>query len=165
MKKIFLIFILSFLLLTTCAQKPVDTGEQFIGECIGVTDGDTIKVLREEQLVRVRLYGIDCPEKRQAFGNKAKQFTAGLVFKKPVRIVVMDYDRYGRTVGKVYREGIYINLEIIRAGMAWHYKYYSKDADLAAAETEARAAKRGLWSDSNPTPPWDYRRGNFKKRG
>ena len=76
----------------------------------------------------------------------------------PVTVKVKARDRYGRLVGKVYRGELYVNLEIIKAGFAWHYKKYSRDKNLAAAERDARAAKIGLWSAGDPTPPWNFRR-------
>ncbi len=108
---------------------------------------------------RIRLHGIDCPEKRQAFGKKAKQFTSGLVFGKTVTVTVMDVDRYGRTVGEVsLSEGLVLNHELIRAGLAWWYRKYAPDDEmLAQLEANAKAAKRGLWADAEPVPPWEWR--------
>jgi len=132
----------------------VDT---FTGKCVGVTDGDTIRVLRDGREVRVRIDAIDCPEKSQDFGERAKQFTSSLVFGKVVTVNIGKIDRYGRSVGRVIVDGKDISLELIRAGLAWHYKKYSDDPVLAKAEEDARARKVGLWSMTNPTPPWDYR--------
>ncbi len=108
---------------------------------------------------RIRLHGIDCPEKRQAFGNRAKQFTSGRVFGKTVTVTVMDVDRYGRTVGEVILpDGKVLNHELVRAGLAWWYrKYAPDDGTLAQLEADARAAKRGLWADAEPVPPWEWR--------
>jgi len=129
-------------------------------KCVGVQDGDTITVLRGGREERLRLNGIDCPEKAQPFGTRAKQFTSSQVFGKSVRVVSVDVDRYGRTVADVYTaEGQSVNRELVAAGLAWHYKQYSKDATLARLENEARAARRGLWSDLHSIPPWEWRHG------
>lgn len=125
---------------------------------VGVADGDTITVLNDHTQIKIRLQGIDCPEKRQAFGTKAKQFTSDMVFGKVVTIKPTDTDRYGRTVAWVLVNGLNLNEEIVLAGFAWHYKKYSKDEDLAEAESEARANKAGLWSDPYAMPPWEFRR-------
>ncbi len=120
-----------------------------------MADGDTITVLHNGKGERIRLHGIDCPEKRQAFGNKAKQFTSGLVFGETVTVTVLDVDRYGRTVGEVIIPGGQVlNHELVRAGLAWWYRRYAPDdGTLAKLEADAKAAKRGLWADPNPVPP------------
>ncbi len=116
---------------------------------VGVSDGDTITVLRKGKGERIRLHGIDCPEKRQAFGNRAKQFTSKLVFGTTVTVQVVDRDRYGRTVAEVLLpDGRSLNRELVRAGFAWWYwRYTPDDETLAQLEREARGAKRGLWAD------------------
>ncbi len=127
---------------------------------VGVSDGDTITVLHNGKGERIRLHGIDCPEKRQAFGNRAKQFTSTLVFGKAVTVQVMDRDRYGRTVGMVLLpDGRSLNHELVRAGLAWWYwRYTPDDETLEQLEREARAAKHGLWADPHAVPPWEWRR-------
>lgn len=109
----------------------------------------------------MRLNGVDCPESHQAFGTRARQFTGDMVFGKIVRVEVRDRDRYGRLVGDVFTSGdVSLNAELVRVGMAWWYRRYApKDTKLAALEAEARAAKRGLWVDANPIPPWEFRNG------
>jgi endonuclease YncB( thermonuclease family) len=136
------------------------------GRVVGVADGDTITVLGAgNRQTRVRLQGIDAPESRQAFGQVSKLSLGDLVFDKKVVVEYQKTDRYGRTLGKVIAEGRDVNLLQVKAGLAWHYKYYQDEqspADrrlYADAEAEARSARRGLWADSNPTPPWDFRRG------
>lgn len=129
------------------------------GKVTAITDGDTIKVLINKQEERIRLNGIDCPERNQAFGTKAKEFVSDLVFGKTVLVESEEIDRYGRILGWVYLEdGRNVNEELLKAGLAWHYKQYNNDPRLAMMEMEARNAKRGLWVDPNPTPPWDFRR-------
>lgn len=145
-------------LLLTLLLCPLPLLADFSGKCVSVSDGDTITVLTAENTqIKVRLYGIDCPEKKQDFGQKAKEFTSSLVFGKQVDVKEREKDRYGRTIGKIYQDGKYINLEIVKAGFAWHYKQYSKDTDLAEAEGRARESKTGLWS-GKPIPPWEFRR-------
>jgi micrococcal nuclease len=144
------------------AAPPPLPSAQFSGKVVGVTDGDTITVLHNGRDERVRLHGIDCPEKGQPYGTKAKQFTSQLVFGNEV--IVKDYGldntRSKRTLGEiVLRDGRVVNEELLRAGLAWWYrKYVPNRVDLAALEEEARNAKRGLWADPNPVPPWCYRK-------
>ena len=142
------------------ATQPTPVVKEFSGEVVGVADGDTITVMHNGKGERIRLHGIDCPEKRQAFGKKAKQFTSELVFGKTITVTVLDVDRYGRTVGEVILpDGPVLNHELVRAGLAWWYrKYAPDDGTLAQLEADARAAKRGLWADAEPVPPWEWRR-------
>ncbi len=136
------------------------------GMVVGVTDGDTIKVVgTHNKQVKIRLYGIVCPEGGQAFGKKAKQFTSDMFFGKIVEVDPVTVDRHGRTIALVYdTNGKSLNEELIRAGLAWVYTRY---CDWAICETwegleaEAREAKRGLWSSPHAVPPWEFRR---KKR-
>ncbi|MFX0200221.1 MAG: thermonuclease family protein [Candidatus Hodarchaeota archaeon] len=120
--------------------------------------------MRGGRAVKVRLHGIDCPEKKQAFGTNAKQFTSDMAFGKEVTVRIQTTDRYGRAVGVVVLpDGKNLNWELVGAGLAWWYRKYSPDdRTLERLETEARAAKRGLWVDESPIPPWEWRRG---KRG
>ena len=130
------------------------------GKVDSIVDGDTLTVLTaDKQRIKIRLSGIDTPERKQAFGTKAKQALSSKVFGKTVRVRDNGQDRYKRTLGDIFLGDRWINLELVEEGYAWHYKHYSKDKRLAQAEVEARAAKRGLWSDNNPVPPWEFRRG------
>jgi micrococcal nuclease len=131
----------------------------FVGEVVGVHDGDTLEVMHEGRAVKIRLYGIDTPESGQAFGTVARQFTAGLVHRQQVRVVVEDTDRYGRLVAEVQLpDGRNLNAELVRAGLAWWYRQYApKDTTLARLETEARSTGRGLWRDPQAQAPWEYR--------
>ncbi len=131
----------------------------FTGRVVGVSDGDTITVLHNGKGERIRLHGIDCPEKRQAFGKRAKQLTSNLVFGKTVTVQVLDRDRYGRTIGDVILpDGRVLNQELVKAGFAWWYRRYAPDDEtLAQLEREAREATRGLWADSHAVPPWEWR--------
>lgn len=145
----------------TCEKRetPLRGVLEFSGKVVGVTDGDTITVMHNLVGEKVWLNGIDCPERRQAFGNKAKQAASELVFGKTVTVQVVDYDRYKRTVGDVIlSDGRIVNEELVRAGMCWwHRKYAPNDEQLAQAEEEAKRNKRGLWVDPNPVPPWEWR--------
>ena len=123
-------------------------------------DGDTIEVMKEGAAVSVRLNGIDCPEKGQAFGQRAKKFTSDLCFGRRVGVIEKGRDRYGRTIGEVMLEdGRNLNQELVRSGMAWWYrKYAERDANLESLERHAREARAGLWVDADPTPPWNWRK-------
>jgi endonuclease YncB( thermonuclease family) len=132
---------------------------------VGVTDGDTITVLHNGRSEALRLHGIDAPEKGQAFGERAKQFTSGLAFGRSVAVHVRGRDRYRRTIADVFLpDGRNLNQEVVRAGYAWWYREYSADQRLGVLETEARAARRGLWADPNPQRPWEWRKGLRKTR-
>ena len=135
-------------------------GEDLIGKVVSVYDGDTITVLSGNTQHKIRLEGIDTPESKQPFGNKAKQAMSGMVFGKKVKVVWKKKDRYGRTLGHVYVNGMWTNLQMIKQGMAWHYKQYSKDQRLASAEVEARKKQLGLWAEKSPVAPWDWRKAN-----
>ena len=146
--------------------------ETYNGRVVGVTDGDTVTVLDSSNTQhKVRLAGIDAPEKKQAFGLASKQNLSNLVYGKTVTIETSKRDRYQREVGKVIINGRDANLKQIEAGLAWHYKKYANEqssADqqtYAAAEVQAQQGRRGLWNEANPTPPWDFRhqkKGQYK---
>jgi endonuclease YncB( thermonuclease family) len=135
------------------------------GRVVGVTDGDTIAVLTEERSQeRVRLAGIDAPERRQSYGQVSKQNLSDLVFDRNVIVVWDKRDRYGRIVGKPMVGGRDVGLEQVRAGFAWHYKQYQREQSPAdrklydEAEKSARVRHIGLWQDEEPMPPWDWRK-------
>ena len=130
----------------------------FTARCVGVTDGDTITVLAGTEKMKIRLLGIDTPERGQDFSRRATKFTSSLVSDRQVRIFPKEKDRYGRLVARVKVDAMDVSLELVRAGLAWHYKRYSSDPGLAAAELQARADRRGVWSLPNPTPPWELKR-------
>lgn len=126
----------------------------------GVSDGDTIEVTRSGEIYRVRLEGIDCPETNQAFGEEATRFVYDLCYGENVKMDVIGIDRYGRYLAKIIlSDGSELNEELLRAGLAWHYKEYNNEERYAQLEKEARKAGIGLWSDANPIAPWDFRRG------
>lgn len=134
------------------------------GRVVGVSDGDTITVLDVDQVQhKVRLAGIDAPEKKQAFGQKSKEALSDCAYGQKVEVQGSKLDRYGRLIGKVLVREQDCNLRQIRLGMAWHYKLYMKEQTLedrilyANEENTARINKLGLWIDPNPVPPWDFR--------
>jgi endonuclease YncB( thermonuclease family) len=132
--------------------------EEFTGRVVGVTDGDTLRVLHARHPETVRLVGVDAPEKRQAYGERAKRFAADLAFDRTVTVRASGRDRNGRLLGEVVLpDGRSLNQELVRAGYAWWFRKYSRDARLARLEEEARASRRGLWADPAPQAPWEYR--------
>ena len=168
--RIAIIILFIFYAITALAAEPVT----FTGKVVGVKDGDTIVVLRyhvqnnpdaltvpSAEQVTIRLAGIDCPEKAQAFGQRAKQFTSFLVFDREVTVKIYSKTlTYGRSVGDVILpNGESLSQELLKAGLAWWYRHYSKDEHLGELEAIARREKRGLWADPNPVPPWEFRKG------
>lgn len=130
-----------------------------VGLVVAVADGDTLTVLNEDfQQVKVRLAEIDAPEKRQPFGNRARQSLGELCHEKRAEVRVVDVDRYKRIVGRVTCAGVDANATQVRRGMAWVYDRYAQDRTLYQLQEEARSAGRGLWADRNPIAPWDWRR-------
>jgi endonuclease YncB( thermonuclease family) len=129
------------------------------GKVIRIADGDTFTMVFENGFdVRVRLNGIDSPEKKQAFSKRAKQTLSELIYNKEVKVYYESKDRYGRVLGDVFVNNLNVNREMIKRGMAWHYKQYSDDETLAQLEVEARRNKSGLWADPNPVAPWEFRK-------
>jgi endonuclease YncB( thermonuclease family) len=129
------------------------------GKVVAIADGDTLTVVDGANTQhKIRLAGIDAPEKKQAFGTKAREALADKVFGKTVRVDVIDVDRYRREVGRIYLADRFINLEMVRDGFAWRYVRYDKPGEFSAAESEAREQRRGLWADPHPVPPWEFRR-------
>lgn len=143
-------------------------GENVSGKVVAITDGDTLIVLDQFNIQhKIRLAGVDAPEKSQPFGNRSRQNLADHVFGKSVVVEVSKLDRYKRQIGIVRYLGQDMNLAQIRDGMAWHYKQYAGEqsaqdrATYADAEVKAQQMRIGLWSEINPLPPWDFRQ---KKR-
>lgn len=135
------------------------------GRVVAVADGDTITVLDNTNTQhKIRLAGIDAPEKKQAFGNVSKKSLSDLVYGKQVDVDWQKHDRYGRTVGKVIINGLDANLEQIKRGMAWFYSNYQNELVLddrlsyLRAHDSAQAGRVGLWSDREPMAPWDFRK-------
>lgn len=157
MKKFLLIFIL--FLSNFVNAKTIE------GLVVGVADGDTITVLdQQKNTYKIRLQGIDAPEKKQAFGEKSKQSLHDLVHSKQVRIEYDKEDKYGRIVGKVTLGDLDICLQQLSLGLAWHYKKYqneqpaSDQAVYSDTELKSKSLKLGLWVDNAPMPPWEFRK-------
>lgn len=138
---------------------PLFLTAQISGKVTGVHDGDSFTLLAPGNVeMKIRLHGVDCPELKQDYGQRAKQFTSSQIFGKTVTVKSSKKDRYGRTIGTVYlANGQILNELLLQNGLAWHYKKYDSNAYWAQLETNARNAKRGLWAISNPIPPWTYR--------
>lgn len=156
--KLSLIFVLTFFFNQSYA-------EIISGRVVGVSDGDTITVIDSKNTqYKIRLAGIDAPEKNQAFGKVSKQSLSDLVFEKQVNVNWQKQDRYGRTVGKVIVNGLNANLEQLNRGMAWYYKKYQNELiledrlDYLHAEESAEKSRVGLWLDKDPIAPWDFRK-------
>jgi endonuclease YncB( thermonuclease family) len=149
-----------FVILLTLLLVSPALAADFFGQVVGVLDGDTIDVLHNGRAERIRLSGIDCPEKKQAYGQKAKQATSALVFGKEVTIQTHGKDKYGRTLADVLLpDGTNVNHEMVKEGWCWWYrKYATGDTTLERLENDARAATRGLWADPYPVPPWEWRK-------
>ncbi len=135
------------------------------GKVVGIADGDTLTLLDSTNTQhRIRLAGIDSPEKGQPFGDHCKKSLSDLVFGRTVEVESSKLDRYGRVIGKVVINGLDANLEQINRGCGWHYKKYQNEQPLedrlsyTRAEANAREAGVGLWRDKDPVPPWEWRR-------
>ena len=147
------------------AVATVVDAETIVGHVVGVADGDTITVLDAEKVQhKIRLAGIDAPEKAQPFGNRSKESLSELAFDKDASVETEKLDRYGRSVGKVLVNGHDVNLVQVERGMAWFYRQYQREQSpedrklYDAAEAIAKVEKRGLWRDADPMPPWDFRK-------
>lgn len=135
--------------------------ETLVGVCTDIADGDTLTLtMPNKSTEKIRLYGIDAPEKQQDFAPEARQRLTELVKGKKLRAEVMNRDRYGRAVAKVYEGETDVCLSLVMDGCAWHYVIYAPlDMELAEAETLASARKVGLWQHPHPVPPWEFRKG------
>ena len=138
--------------------------ETVTGRVVGVADGDTITVLDADKVQhKIRLAGIDAPEKKQPFGNRSKESLSELAFDKTVDVETSKRDRYGRQIGKVLVNGRDVNLVQVERGMAWFYRQYQREQSpndrrlYETAEDAAKAEKRGLWRDADPVAPWEFR--------
>lgn len=155
---------LSFSCVKTGERRSLSAEKSISGKVIAIIDGDTYDLLTEEkQTIRIRMEGIDAPERGMAFYRVSKNFLGELCMGQRVKIVQTDTDRYGRAVAWSYLpDGRELGHEMIKAGMAWHFKKYNSDIDLAKLEDEARAARIGLWHDAKPVAPWEHRK-NMRK--
>ncbi len=147
-----------FLLLLVAAFPALSAPVQY-GKVVKIADGDTLTILVDKQQHKIRLSDIDTSERKQPFGTRAKQALSDVVFGKQVRVVELTVDRYGRIVGRVNVSGTDVNRELVVRGFAWVYRKYSNDAELLRLEADAKRKGLGLWAESTPIPPWDWRRG------
>lgn len=135
-------------LFCSCSVSAQELPNEFYARVVGISDGDTFKVLyQENQEIKIRLGHIDAPEMGQPFGKSAKKFASDLCFGKEVKIIRQSKDRYQRIIAEVFIGKTNVNKEIVKAGYAWHFKKYSSDKEYEKIENEARENKRGLWQD------------------
>ena len=148
-----------FLLLGgTINYSSVESYRSVIGKVVKIVDGDTFDILTSNNsTIRIRMNGIDCPERKQDYYQVCKDALGDYIFGKEVSLVTYGTDRYKRTIAAVYIGTENINLKMIANGYAWHYKKYSSDAKMVQAEKEAKLQKNGLWVMINPVAPWDFR--------
>jgi endonuclease YncB( thermonuclease family) len=153
-------FALSLLFLVLLCSPLIFATETIKGKVVSIADGDTITVLKDKQQIKVRLHGVDAPEKAQDFGTASRTFTSELCFGKEVTVEVKDTDRYGRKVGIVtLPDGRVLNQELLKAGLAhWYEAYARNDTMLKGLQEEAKSANRGVWSRTDTVAPWDFRK-------
>lgn len=152
-----LLFLLS---VTVHFNSKAQANNQLVGLVVGVMDGDTYDLLTEnKRKIRIRMHGIDAPEKGMPFNKVSKKFLSDLIFNKKVSIIITDEDKHGRVVAKTFTpDGKECGEELLKAGLAWHYKKYNSEKKLAELEIEARRKKIGIWSEPNPIAPWEIRK-------
>lgn len=148
---------LIFLLFFICSK--LTFGQNILqGKVIRVADGDTFTLIHNKVSHKIRLHGIDCPEKGQEFSQVAKEFTKERTLQKNVKVEVLKKDQYGRNVGIVWLEdGSNLNLQLLNEGLAWHYTKFDKSDAFRNAENQAKHYKKKIWSVQNPLAPWTYR--------
>lgn len=148
-----------FIVILMAAMLAGDGPPPFDAKVVRVIDADTIEVVDESKTqTRIRIHGIDAPERGQPFAARSRSTLSDLVSDKTIRIQPDGRDRYGRTIGRVTLGGRDVGLAMLEAGMAWHYVKYDQSPQYAQAARAARDAGRGLWADKNPIPPWDWRK-------
>jgi endonuclease YncB( thermonuclease family) len=154
------VILMVILAVRACAATPHQTPPHaLVGQVVKIADGDTLTVLDGAHVQhKIRLAGIDAPEKSQAFGTQARNALAAKVFRQMVRVEITDKDRYNREVGRIFYSGRFINAELVRDGFAWRYPQWDKSGEFLEAEADARRHRRGLWADRNPVPPWEFRK-------
>lgn len=140
-----------------CASGLAQAAE-FSARVIAVLDGDTVLVKRANGLVKIRMAEIDAPEKAQIFGETSRQSLSGMVLGKQVKVVSQAVDQYGRMVAHLSVDGLDVNAEQIRRGMAWEYSHFHGNRELVALQEEAKQEPRGLWALSDPLPPSEWRK-------
>jgi len=164
LKPVTIPFLLLFYLNTSFIEPRPAPGEVSMSRVVRIVDGDTYDILINGIQTRIRMDGIDAPERGQPYYQVSKEYLGRLCEGQTVRLQVKSRDRFGRTVAKSWISGNReLGAEMIRAGMAWHFTKYSDDAGLARLESEARRARKGLWADPRPVAPWDYRKMKRRK--
>ncbi len=148
-----LIFLLALATLSVSIQ-----AEEFSARVIAVLDGDTVLIVRDGQRIKLRLTMIDAPEKDQEYGLESKRVLAEMVLRKQVQVTTQALDNYGRTLALLEVAGSNVNEEQVRRGMAWNYSHFFNDPLYRALQAEAQQARRGLWQQDEPTPPWKWRK-------
>lgn len=133
------------------------------GTAVKIVDGDTFDLLSQGKVYRIRLNGIDCPERGQAYYRQAQQALGSMCANTVLTVTYSSKDRNGRLLGDVFVNGVHINLRLVQQGHAWHFKKYSNNQQLATAERTARAARLGLWKDANAVPPWEWRTKRYSR--
>jgi micrococcal nuclease len=136
---------------------PAFPQEILLGYVVNVIDGDTVDLQINAALQRIRLAEIDAPEKNQLWGSESREALEKKILDRSVRVVVTDVDRYGRNIGTIFFGKTSINQVMVLEGHAWVYRHYSNDQELIDLEEMARTDKVGLWSRTNPMPPWQWR--------
>lgn len=161
MKKLSIILLSIFVIFSAvfCAAFKSDNDKTIIrGNVVYIYDGDTVKLKTNDSIeYKIRLSGIDAPEYDQKYGKDSKEYLESLVSGKFICIKVLGTDKYDRILATIFYNNEDINYKMIKAGYAWHYKYYDNNREYEVAETEAKSKKIGLWQDNSPTAPWDYR--------
>lgn len=157
-------FILTVLMIVNCMllNVPYTEAQKIYSNIPGIVtkvyDGDTLTLQNNNGIYKIRLSGIDAPERRQAYGNVSRNYLYNIVRNRFVYAEVHDKDRYGRYVAKIILDKTDVNAAMLKSGLAWHYKQYDKNPEYARLEREARQNRKGLWIEKNPIPPWIYRK-------
>jgi micrococcal nuclease len=154
-----MLFLVAIFAAAFCVSAHAADVQTISARVVGVHDGDTLTALTDDKRqLKVRLHGIDAPELGQPHGQASKRALSDLVFGKQVTLHITGTDRYKRTLARVTVDDIEVDAQMIVTGHAWHYSRYDHTAALEAAERNARAARRGLWADAEPVPPWEWRK-------
>ncbi|HXU94153.1 MAG TPA: thermonuclease family protein, partial [Gallionella sp.] len=148
----------SLLLMSLLFAGGAAQGAEFVAKVIAVLDGDTVLIKRTNGLKKIRLAGIDAPEKAQTFGETSRRSLADMVLGQQVKITSEAIDQYGRMVAHLNMGGLDVNAEQLRRGMAWEYSRFHNDRAMLALQEEAKREPRGLWALSDPMPPWEWRK-------
>lgn len=162
-----IIAILLLVIFTSCENKSggktanTNNKYDYYVKVTGISDGDTFTGLKDDNTkIRCRIYGIDAPERTQAFSNRSKEYLSDLIYEKKIGIIVQKkQDGFGRPVVWAFTpDGKDVSSEMLKAGMAWHFKSYDNSKEYEELEKAAKKNRIGLWKDDDPTPPWDFRR-------